>query len=287
MFYPYTARYADTGDYVYLNTDAAANDAASEGKWTLKRGDVSETYDIAPFFANAMRLEGHEGARVTAETEDGYETDYRETVGGEHNPYEIRSVQQLQYINWNSDTKSVETLVDKGNYKKYPYLMYTKNLTSGKESNAQAAGRSGLAGRYWLQTHDAAAPEGGAFTPIAGLSLGVGSTRIPAWFGSHYDGQSYKILNVDIHTDSLTAGLFGVTVGANLKSIILYSDNGGVIERWCNKDSASSKLRYNLERCSAVVDIEINCTHVTKAHYNNNGFGNAVRVGGMAGALRF
>ena len=38
------------------------------------------------------------------------------------NKYEIRSIDQLEYINWNSKTKNTNTLVDSNTYMYYPYL---------------------------------------------------------------------------------------------------------------------------------------------------------------------
>ena len=44
----------------------------------------------------------------------------------------------------------------------------------------------------------------------------------------------------------------------------------------------------NLNKCSAVVDLQINCTHVdTNGYMNAARYGNYVRVGGLAGGVRF
>ncbi len=175
------------------------------------------------------------------------------------------------------------------------------------------------------------------------------------WFGGIYDGGNYYIKNVNITSHCYNVGLFGTTAGAEIKNIVLYSDNDAVIQRKTDATPASgatgpenyatsyalgglvgiaydydenlkdktkvstisncaiagytvtdnSKNRQflgeaaigglvgvssaNLNRCSAVVKLNINCTH----RYANTGamnkaqWGNYVRVGGLVGGVRY
>ena len=95
---------------------------------------------------------------------------------------------------------------------------------------------------YWKQTHDVNAYSK-SFTPIGGLwdtkTIVSGSwddvdnvKAIPyvAFFNGDYNGSSYKIQNVNISTESQTVGLFGMTVCAALRNIILYSSENNTIE---------------------------------------------------------
>ena len=178
------------------------------------------------------------------------------------------------------------------------------------------------------------------------------------WFGGIYDGGNYYIKNVNITSHCYNVGLFGTTAGAEIKNIVLYSDNDAVIQRKTDATPASgatgpenyatsyalgglvgiayaydenlkdktkgstisncaiagytvtdnSKNRQfvgeaaigglvgvssaNLNRCSAVVKLNINCTH-RYARETNNGamhkaqWGNYVRVGGLVGGVRY
>lgn len=225
----------------------------------------------------------------------------------------------------------------------------------------------------WQQTHDlngaghGTAADGTAanydFHPIAGAvnngQLNRGNETYDLtlynWFGGIYDGGNYYIKNVNITSHCYNVGLFGTTAGAEIKNIVLYSDNDAVIQRKTDATPASgatgpenyatsyalgglvgiaydydenlkdktkvstisncaiagytvtdnSKNRQflgeaaigglvgvssaNLNRCSAVVKLNINCTH----RYANTGamnkaqWGNYVRVGGLVGGVRY
>ena len=226
----------------------------------------------------------------------------------------------------------------------------------------------------WQQTHDlngaghGTAADGTAanydFHPIAGaVNNGQLNNRgnetydltLYNWFGGIYDGGNYYIKNVNITSHCYNVGLFGTTAGAEIKNIVLYSDNDAVIQRKTDATPASgatgpenyatsyalgglvgiaydydenlkdktkvstisncaiagytvtdnSKNRQflgeaaigglvgvssaNLNRCSAVVKLNINCTH----RYANTGamnkaqWGNYVRVGGLVGGVRY
>lgn len=237
-------------------------------------------------------------------------------------------------------TGTTKDLVSSDNYRQFPYLGYATVTGQGSQKKDNA-GHKTVFDWTWKQTHDLRMTENVSFTPIAGAATSSDSSGytavLYAWFGSSYDGGSYKIQNVGIHSDAFTVGLFGVTAGANMKNVILYSDNGSVIER--NAAAASKEGAYalgglvgvvydyqgssntlencaiagyviadnskntqtlgeanvggltgicngSMKNCSAVVDIQVNCTHRGE---NGNSFtkaswGNFIRVGGLTGA---
>ena len=51
------------------------------------------------------------------------------------------------------------------------------------------------------------------------------------WFGGSYDGGNYYIKNLNIESPCYNVGLFGTTAGADIRNIVLYSDNNAVIQR--------------------------------------------------------
>ena len=59
------------------------------------------------------------------------------------------------------------------------------------------------------------------------------------WFGGIYDGGNYYIKNVNITSHCYNVGLFGTTAGAEIKNIVLYSDNDAVIQRKTDATPAS------------------------------------------------
>lgn len=286
-------------------------------------------------------------------------------------PYQVRSVEQLQYINWSyygNQGSSTRDVTDSGSmYKYYPYLQYSR-VTWGYQSKEDAIAGDSTGGarpiRTWKQSHDLngqslADPTDASlnysFHPIAGSVYDSGSSTdyrmvLYNWFGSKYDGQSYYIKNVNIDSYCYNVGLFGTTAGAEIANIVLYSDNGAVIQRntdptpssgtrtvrqystsyalgglvgiaydynssmgngsitncaiagYTVADNSRNKQHLgeaaigglvgvssvNLNKCSAVVDLQINCTHVdTNGYMNAARYGNYVRVGGLAGGVRF
>lgn len=233
--------------------------------WTLtqKIGEKKETYEytVSPFFANAMSFKNTKDTKkVTAF--DGKVTDYSREPGAgggdEDNQYEIRSIQQLQYINWNYAKKNTSTLVthrdnNDDTYKQFTYLMYAKIISKHKikpEDNIEDF-REGKV-MHWRQTHDVDATGFRDYTPIAGNYESTRgdnnnySVNLYAWFGGNYDGESYKIQNVAITSNSFSVGLFGVTVGANMKNIIMYSDNDTEIKRCATSDYPDKVGAYSL-----------------------------------------
>ena len=352
-----TYKTSDNG--LHLISGTQANDA-----WTLTHEDAALTYTVSPFFADAFALSSNN------------------TPGTASKPYQVRSIEQLQYINWSYIDSQGSTTRDvtgsNSDYKYYPYLQYTNRRDNALQTKAMALAGDSTGGPRpiltWQQTHDlngaghGTATDGTAanydFHPIAGaVNNGQLNNRgnetydltLYNWFGGIYDGGNYYIKNVNITSHCYNVGLFGTTAGAEIKNIVLYSDNDAVIQRKTDATPASgatgpenyatsyalgglvgiaydydenlkdktkvstisncaiagytvtdnSKNRQflgeaaigglvgvssaNLNRCSAVVKLNINCTH----RYANTGamnkaqWGNYVRVGGLVGGVRY
>lgn len=198
--------------------------------WTLKYGDAESVYTLCPFFADAMSLDS---ISITG-------TQFSDThkPGTAGKPYQVRSVSQLQNINWNYGTRSTTHSILAGNYTdgnitKYPYLGSYRHSVNRGEDNFGNQTR-----RYWVQSHDLdAAAEyddpDHLFTPIGNMvdRNNGGGTANPyvSFFCSDYDGGAYTIRNVQIESTAQCVGLFGYTIGANLKDIVMYSDRGSKI----------------------------------------------------------
>lgn len=197
--------------------------------WTLKYGDAESVYTLCPFFADAMSLDSITDTQFSDAHKPG-------TAG---KPYQVRSVSQLQNINWNYGTKSADhsiTSSNDENITKYPYLGSYRNSVGWREDNFGNQAR-----RYWVQSHDLdAAAEykitnnsDHLFTPIGNMvdRNNDGGTANPyvSFFCSDYDGGAYTIRNVQIESTAQCVGLFGYTIGANLKDIVMYSDRASEI----------------------------------------------------------
>lgn len=350
--------YKTSDDGLHLTSGTQANDA-----WTLTHEDAALTYTVSPFFADAFALSSNNAPGTASK------------------PYQVRSIEQLQYINWSYIDSQGSTTRDvtgsNSDYKYYPYLQYTNRRGNALQTKAMALAGDSTGGPRpiltWQQTHDlngaghGTAADGTAanydFHPIAGAvnngQLNRGNETYDLtlynWFGGIYDGGNYYIKNVNITSHCYNVGLFGTTAGAEIKNIVLYSDNDAVIQRKTDATPASgatgpenyatsyalgglvgiaydydenlkdktkvstisncaiagytvtdnSKNRQflgeaaigglvgvssaNLNRCSAVVKLNINCTH----RYANTGamnkaqWGNYVRVGGLVGGVRY
>lgn len=351
--------YKTSDDGLHLTSGTQANDA-----WTLTHEDAALTYTVSPFFADAFALSSNNAPGTASK------------------PYQVRSIEQLQYINWSYIDSQGSTTRDvtgsNSDYKYYPYLQYTNRRNNALQTKAMALAGDSIGGPRpiltWQQTHDlngaghGTAADGTAanydFHPIAGAvnngqlndwSNETYDLTLYNWFGGIYDGGNYYIKNVNITSHCYNVGLFGTTAGAEIKNIVLYSDNDAVIQRKTDATPASgatgpenyatsyalgglvgiaydydenlkdktkvstisncaiagytvtdnSKNRQflgeaaigglvgvssaNLNRCSAVVKLNINCTH----RYANTGamnkaqWGNYVRVGGLVGGVRY
>ena len=275
----------DAGDKEYLCLTGTKPNC----EWTLiqsvKGAEKEYKYTVSPFFANAMSSTDAE--KVTAF--DGKVTDYSRKPGAgggkEDNQYEIRSIQQLQYINWyNGGNGNTSTLVDKNTYTKFTYLIPKGN----EQYNPELV-------QYWRQSHDLDGTSFGNFSPIAGSGVSTSAssytTYLYAWFGGDYDGQSYKIMNVGIESNSFTVGLFGVTANATMKNIIMHSDRNTEIKR-CNTSMVGAYsiggmvgVAYDYSAQSSTNYIE-NCAisgyRIVDASTNQQGLGET-NVGGLIG----
>lgn len=231
QFFPYTTR-TDTGsDYIYLKSDDSPNGNIT---LTLDNQKKSYSFDISPFFANAIYFDTE---LTTSET--SAQKYLNSNLGKSDNAYEIRSAEQLQYLNWNYAVKNTNTYGTMDNRTQFTYLMYSKN--PGR--NVQSADDSNNINKYFafIQSHDINAQKSGNFFPIAGQASSNKNASsyevdLANWFGGSYDGQSYKIQEIQIDSNCFTVGLFGVTCGAELKNIILYSSNGAIIQRKTNEN---------------------------------------------------
>lgn len=220
------------------------------GTWTLDYTGTdgtraTYTYEICPFFADAMSLESVRFAGQSVQDMNSAEP------GESGRVYQIRSEAQLQFINWNSEkataTYSITTDTyeeqtsdsSRGNRKyvrdRYPYL-----LSGDPDDSEMPAPTKQL---YWMQSHDIDAYEenGGKdmnFTPIGSMyDTGYDDSDAKAYvafFPYSFDGQAYKIKNIAISSTNQAIGLFGVTAGAQLQNIIMYSDRGNEIVNEAN-----------------------------------------------------
>ena len=283
----YTFVAYETGANMYLQ------DESVNGVWQLQYGGGDEaatyTYTINPFFADAISLDASYVNGIVVNTDDA-------KPGANGNAYEIRSVSQLQFINWNFGKHNTSTSIlsqNSGDWytfkDKYTYQVYGDSHTvsgSGKEL-------------YWNQTHDLNASseyrtlgKTNNFTPIGSMYDNAGNTASAdptmSYFASHYDGQAYTIKNVEIHSNAECVGIFGITVGATVKNVVVYSDKGNVIE--ATKDGVSWYCVGGLVGFAAGRDnpasVFTNCTvsgyTIQDNHANDPGWGGG-SVGGLVG----
>lgn len=280
-----------TGEsHLYLQANQA------NGTWTLSMGGAVHQFTLSPFFANAFSYDGCMKNGTLQKPQDsapfGKQT---QPPGSKDNPYQIRSAMQLQYINWNARNHNTQTAVSatsswngwsgdaQNTY--FPYLVYV----SGNDQRTQGYNY------YWEQSHDLdyeGKKDGKPFHPIGSMFYtardnGNGQTYI-AYFGGSYDGRTYAVKNLEIHADVNMVGLFGVTAGARLQNIVLYSERDNVIEitdrsdRWyCVGGLVGFAARGN----NNAAQIE-NCTvsgYKILVSRSQHGWGGG-SVGGLAGA---
>lgn len=195
------------------------------GTWTLTHEGDSLTVRLNPFFADSMAVQAQNGQTAGA----GIST---ALPGTGDNPYQVRSIDQLQFINWNYNAKNTVRRMDTWNKMYFPYLCYG-------EDNKWT-----LRPFYWEQTHDLEGEKGKTYTPIAGVydDSDLASGNLFGWFGGTYDGNDYVISDVSIapaskaeddptYNDSTSCvGLFGAVYNGTLKNIVLYSENGATVE---------------------------------------------------------
>lgn len=227
------------------------------GTLTLIQEGVSVAFAINPHFADAMSVTSPGGWEL--------DSDMLATPPGisEENPYGIRALYQLQCMNWHLVTPndsadgspngfSVNRTVYNatngfygGNQYGFLYLSHDVRHSAVTQGNYNHSWTE-LYDYYWVQSHDLDGKKTDGsdtqFTPIAafedrknskadaepnGGAAGKDVTILTAWFGGSYDGNEYTIKNINIRADGANCvGLFGVTLDATLKNIVLYSESG-------------------------------------------------------------
>lgn len=290
----YTFQLYTTGtsgeSHLYLQENQA------NGTWTLSMGGAVHQFTLSPFFANAFSYDGCMKNGTLQKPQDSAPFGKQlQPPGSKENPYQIRSAMQLQYINWNARNRNTHTVVSAtqkwngwsgdAQNASFPYLVYV----SGNDQSTQGYHY------YWEQSHDLdyeGKKDGAPFHPIGSMfyttrNNGNGQTYI-AYFGGSYDGRTYAIKNLEIHADVNMVGLFGVTAGARLQNIVLYSERDNVIEitdesdRWyCVGGLVGFAARGN----NNAAQIE-NCTvsgYKILVSRSQHGWGGG-SVGGLAGA---
>lgn len=291
----YTFVAYETGENKMYLIDNKAN-----GTWWLDYGSGTDatvyTYTVNPFFANSMSLDSSEVQGKTTETGDA-------KPGANGNAYEVRSVSQLQFINWNYGALDATTSILSPDWEKatieqarnanpnrsyYTYLVYGE-----KDWTVRSL-------KYcWVQSHDVNASTEYAvlkkvnnFTPIGSMFDVGGNDRyakpLMAYFTSSFDGQAYAIKNITIRSKAECVGIFGITSGAVLKNIIVYSDNGSEIE--ATKEGRSWYCVGGLvgfagsrdKKESAFTNCTVSGYTIRDNHENNPGWGGG-SVGGLVG----
>ena len=280
-----------TGDsHLYLQANKA------NGTWTLSMDDAVHQFTLSPFFANAFSYDGcvtDEGLQKPKDDAPfGKQT---QPPGSKENPYQIRSAMQLQYINWNAKNHNTHTAVSatsswygwRGDEQNayFPYLVYVSgNNQSTKGYNY-----------YWEQSHDLdyeGKKDGKPFHPIGSMFYTArdnpnGQIYI-AYFGGSYDGRTYAVKNLEIHAGVNMVGLFGVTAGARLQNIVLYSERENVIEITAESDRwycVGGLVGFAARGNNNAAQIE-NCTvsgYKILVSRSQHGWGGG-SVGGLAGA---
>ena len=173
------------------------------------------TFTISPFFANAMQYGTKNAGEALAQeltvlAEDGSVATGTEALpmpGEEGRQYEIRSAEQLEYLNWNSKTGDAITTLEENNYlKNVNYYTYLGQMLGENPSKADGAGATD--GKISVQqTHDVDAnmEPGGEklFTQIGSLyDINAKDTKTGdakayiAYFTGKYNGNSFFIKNI-------------------------------------------------------------------------------------------
>ena len=267
--YTFTCYRTDGKDGLRLSAETKSNSdsftLAANGTWTLKQGTQTYEYAVCPFFGDSYCPVGDVGdAQNLGKT-------------GAKKKYQIRSVEQLQFINWSCEVTSefdywtwkysfsfntgTDRPVTSKTYQQFPYLQYATVKTQGEQK--MSAALSNRPQRSWTQTHDLNgmalnAPADGAentvFYPIAGaVDNHTGSDYnvvLYTWFGGKYDGRNYYIKNIAIKSNCYNVGVFGTTAGATIENIMLYSDNKGVIQRRTGYTPSSGTRKENQYQCA-------------------------------------
>ena len=266
--YTFTCYRTDGENGLQLSAETKSNSdsftLAANGTWTLNQNGKPYTYAVCPFFGDSYCPVGDvsNDAQTLGKT-------------GAKKKYQIRSVEQLQFINWSCEVTSefdywtwkysfsfntgTDRPVTSKTYQQFPYLQY-KTMDSNQSRIDAEKHRPQ---RSWTQTHDLNgmalnAPADGTkntvFYPIAGaVDNHTGSNYnvvLYTWFGGKYDGGNYYIKNIAIKSNCYNVGVFGTTAGATIENIMLYSDNDGVIQRSTGYTPSSGAKNADQYQCA-------------------------------------
>ena len=132
-------------------------DRQANGQWSFTYNGQTYTFTINPFFANAMQYGADTGTTrvnaiasqsLTVLDENGVEVQADASYpmpGTAENEYEVRSDDQLQYLNWNYKTKNAYTMIGEDNYRDqvnaYPYLGYASEFYQWTGNNSPSRQR--------------------------------------------------------------------------------------------------------------------------------------------------
>ena len=269
--YTFTCYRTDGKDGLRLSAETKSNSdsftLAANGTWTLNQNGKTYTYAVCPFFGDSYCPVGDVGdAQNLGKT-------------GVKKQYQIRSVEQLQFINWSCEVTAeshyywgrkyysftfntgTDRPVTSETYQQFPYLQYATVTKQGEQK--MSAALSNRPQRSWTQTHDlngmalnapANGTENTVFYPIAGaVDNHTGSDYnvvLYTWFGGQYNGGNYYIKNIAIDSYCYNVGVFGTTAGATIENIMLYSDNNGVIQRRTGYTPSSGTRKENQYQCA-------------------------------------
>lgn len=208
---------------LYLSEITASTNSTQQppsGTWTVSSGGSSLTVRLNPFFADSMSVETGNDWAAGADVPTA-------RPGTKDNPYGVRSIHQLQFINWNHKNQNTSTVLynTSSNQQDFMYLSYVAQTLWGGSNEVDRT-------YYWLQTHDLDGSDVEEYTPIAAFrdetpwTMETGAMAY-GWFGGSYNGNDYTIQNLNIYTEKInTTGLFGFTLDAELQNIILYAPEG-------------------------------------------------------------
>lgn len=233
----------DNGNYLCMNRTDTGRNATFKLQYTMATAeDNTEThtyeYVACVFFADAMQISKidekavTENVMVTGFDEDT--TNYKIEPGlvnsstTNDNPYVIRSISQLQFINWNTNKQTyTDTLSRFTNGKYYVYE---------SASNGDASPSNIL---QFVQNHDILNPREGDRSALF-YPLG----RSNRAFKMHYNGNSYQIKNLWIEeTTSSYVGLFGqLGETAFLENMVLTADYENRLGKICGIFDSSNDV---------------------------------------------
>lgn len=274
-------------------------DGSPNGTLTLVQGPVAVTFAVNPHFADAFSAVVPAGWKAEGAALPTSEP------GSEENPYGVRSVAQLEFINWNKVNRDTRTVLTWWTEQQTSGPWWNPTVTTVSKTNCDEfpyLSSSNTTGKYfWVQSHDLNG-NGETYTPIAEYydttNTAVNLGYLYGWFGGSYDGADYVIENVNIQGQTAScAGLFGVVYNGTLKNIILYSSDGkGVVASGHDEQSdsrwyaigalagvAASHTEGSAVQNCAVAGYTIQAnTFTSKGGWGGSGIGGLLGISNMA-----